>query len=165
MTRPPPADGSHDLTPRQDPRREEKADRNLTDLRQERRVAQTGIQILFAFLLTLPFSTRFTVIQPRDRVVYVVTLIAAALATALLVAPAAYHRMGLRPKPQTRRRTRRIPDGHRRPRLPPGCDQRRGVRRPRRRRRRPARHHHRRIHVVRHLPGALIPQSRTWRYQ
>jgi O-antigen/teichoic acid export membrane protein len=89
-----------DLPQSHDPGREEtaqeRADRNFGELLQEVRVAQTGVQILFAFLLTLPFATRFTVMQPRDRAVYVVTLLASAAATALLVAPVAYHRMVFR---------------------------------------------------------------------
>lgn len=68
-------------------------DRNFNDLLQELRVAQTGVQILFAFLLTLPFSTGFGKTMPRDRVVYVVTLLAAAAASALLIAPVSYHRL------------------------------------------------------------------------
>jgi hypothetical protein len=76
--------------------RHERADRNLAELLQELRVAQTGVQILFAFLLTLPFSARFTAISDRDRAVYVVTLLAAATASACLMAPASYHRMVFR---------------------------------------------------------------------
>ncbi len=75
---------------------QQRADRNFTELLQELRVAQTGVQILFAFLLTLPFSTRFEVTTGRDRVVYVITLLAAAGATALLLAPVSYHRMVFR---------------------------------------------------------------------
>src|ERR1051326_7498703 len=74
----------------------ERADRNFTELLQEVRVAQTGVQILFAFLLTMPFSARFTAIGAVDRAVYVVTLLAAAGASALLVAPVAYHRQVFR---------------------------------------------------------------------
>jgi hypothetical protein len=72
---------------------QERADRNFSDLLQEVRVAQTGVQILFAFLLTLPFSTRFNVTLPRDRVVYVITLLASAAASAFLIAPVSYHRL------------------------------------------------------------------------
>lgn len=74
----------------------QRADRNFTELLQELRVAQTGVQILFAFLLTLPFSTRFGVTTGPDRVVYVITLLAAAGATALLIAPVSYHRLVFR---------------------------------------------------------------------
>jgi uncharacterized protein DUF6328 len=80
----------------------ERWDRNFTELLQELRVAQTGVQILFAFLLTLPFSARFGQATGVDRVVYVITLIAAATATALLIAPVSYHRQVFRQgrKPQ-----------------------------------------------------------------
>jgi uncharacterized protein DUF6328 len=70
----------------------ERWDRNFTELLQELRVAQTGVQILFAFLLTLPFSVRFERISSLDKTVYVATLLAAATATALLIAPVSYHR-------------------------------------------------------------------------
>jgi hypothetical protein len=72
---------------------EERWDRNFYDLLQEVRVAQTGVQILFAFLLTLPFSARFGVISDADRVIYVITLLGAAAASAFLIAPVSYHRL------------------------------------------------------------------------
>jgi hypothetical protein len=56
-------------------------------------VAQTGVQILFAFLLALAFQARFADITGFQRGVYVVTLMLCAAATALLIAPAAFHRM------------------------------------------------------------------------
>jgi hypothetical protein len=55
-------------------------------------VAQTGGQILFAFLLTIPFSPSFASVGQTNEIIYVVTLLAAAVATALLIAPVAYHR-------------------------------------------------------------------------
>jgi hypothetical protein len=66
--------------------------RNFTDLLQELRVAQTGVQILFAFLLTLPFSNGFPTATPFQKNVYVVALLASAAATALIIAPVAFHR-------------------------------------------------------------------------
>src|SRR3954469_23685586 len=66
-------------------------DRNFGDLLQELRVAQTGIQILFAFLLTLPFSNGFPRTTEFQRDVYVVSLLAAAAATAMIIAPVAFH--------------------------------------------------------------------------
>ncbi|MER7892356.1 DUF6328 family protein [Micromonospora sp. NPDC094482] len=66
--------------------------RNFADLLQELRVAQTGVQILFAFLLTLPFSNGFTRTTAFQRDVYVVSLLAAAAATALIISPVAFHR-------------------------------------------------------------------------
>jgi len=74
----------------------ERWDRNFGEILQEVRVAQTGVQILFAFLLTLPFSARFGETLPRDRAVYVVTLLASAAASALFLAPVSYHRVVFR---------------------------------------------------------------------
>ena len=71
----------------------QRADRNFTELLQELRVAQTGVQILFAFLLTLSFMDRFATIDAFQRVVYVFTLVASATTVALLVAPVAAHRL------------------------------------------------------------------------
>jgi hypothetical protein len=71
----------------------ERLDRNFADLLQELRVAQTGVQILFAFLLTLPFGARFGGVDPLGRTVYVVALLAAAAAAGMIIAPVAYHRM------------------------------------------------------------------------
>jgi hypothetical protein len=80
----------------------ERWDRNFGELLQELRVAQTGVQVLFAFLLTLPFTNRFGQVTGLERATYVVTLVAAAAATALLIAPASYHRLVFRQgrKPQ-----------------------------------------------------------------
>src|SRR5947209_10039375 len=80
----------------------ERWDRNFSELLQELRVAQTGVQVLFAFLLTLPFTNRFERITEVQRGTYVVTLVAAAAATALLIAPVSYHRLVFRQgrKPQ-----------------------------------------------------------------
>lgn len=74
----------------------ERADRNFSELLQELRVAQTGVQILFAFLLTLPFTQRFVDLSQPQTVVYGVTLTAAAIALFLLVAPVAVHRVSFR---------------------------------------------------------------------
>jgi amino acid permease len=67
-------------------------DRNFADLLQELRVAQTGVQILFAFLLTLPFSSGFPKTTDFQKDVYVVALLAAAFATAMIISPVAFHR-------------------------------------------------------------------------
>ncbi|GAA2706877.1 DUF6328 family protein [Micromonospora olivasterospora] len=66
--------------------------RNFADLLQELRVAQTGVQILFAFLLTLPFSNGFTRATAFQKDVYVVSLLSAAAATAMIISPVAFHR-------------------------------------------------------------------------
>jgi hypothetical protein len=72
---------------------EEDWDRRFIELLQELRVMQTGIQILFAFLLTLPFSNRFGDLTHGQTVIYVLTLAAAAVATAFLIAPVSFHRL------------------------------------------------------------------------
>ena len=82
-----------------DPREEsaaERADRNLGELLQELRVAGLGVQVLFGFLLSLPFTTRFTRLGPGQRDLYLASLVLAAVATALLVGPVAYHRLVFR---------------------------------------------------------------------
>jgi len=72
---------------------EERADRNLSDLLQELRVALPGVQVLFGFLLTVPFSRRFTDLSAFQEKLYFGVLISVALATVLLVAPTAGHRI------------------------------------------------------------------------
>lgn len=71
----------------------QRADRNFGELLQELRVAQTGVQILFAFLLGLSFAPRFAEIGAFERGVYVATLILSAVTAALLIAPVAAHRL------------------------------------------------------------------------
>jgi hypothetical protein len=85
--------------PEPDPRREsqeERDDRNLAELLQELRVAGLGVQVLFAFLLSIPFTSKFSRLNGAQRDLYVATLLLAALATALLLAPVAYHRLVFR---------------------------------------------------------------------
>lgn len=74
----------------------ERADRNMSELLQELRVAQTGVQILFAFLLTLVFQPRFADIDEIQRWTYVITLMLSVVTAGLLVAPAAAHRVTFR---------------------------------------------------------------------
>ena len=71
---------------------EEQADRNFNELLQELRVSQTGVQILFAFLLTLAFQSSFAKVTTPQLAVYVTTLLLCACATALLIGPVALHR-------------------------------------------------------------------------
>ncbi|MGW2376312.1 MULTISPECIES: DUF6328 family protein [Kitasatospora] len=71
---------------------EEKADRKWTEMLQEVRVAQTGAQILFGFLISVVFTPRFTQISPADRTLYDVTVVLGAVATGTLIAPVAFHR-------------------------------------------------------------------------
>jgi hypothetical protein len=71
----------------------QRADRAYGEILQEIRVAQTGVQILFAFLLTLAFQARFPSVSQAQRDMYAVTLMLSAAAAALLIAPAAFHRV------------------------------------------------------------------------
>ncbi len=71
----------------------QRLDRNFNELLQELRVAQTGVQILFAFLLTLAFTERFGSVTGFQRGLYYATLVAAALATSMLIAPVSLHRL------------------------------------------------------------------------
>jgi hypothetical protein len=68
-------------------------DRNLGELLQELRVALPGVQVLFAFLLAVPFQTGFRHISAFQEKVYFVTLLCTAVSAALLISPTAYHRM------------------------------------------------------------------------
>ncbi|WP_236718025.1 DUF6328 family protein [Actinoplanes sp. TFC3] len=88
-------------------------DRNFADLLQELRVAQTGVQILFAFLLTLPFSNGFTKTTDLQRDTYIVALITAAFATAMIISPVAFHRALFRQgrKPELVRYAHRMATG------------------------------------------------------
>jgi hypothetical protein len=74
----------------------QRIDRNFVELLQELRVAQTGVQILFAFLLGLAFTPRFAGLATWQHGVYLGTLVCSALAAALLIAPVGYHRMVFR---------------------------------------------------------------------
>jgi hypothetical protein len=74
----------------------ERADRNLAELLQELRVAGLGVQVLFGFLLSLPFTNRFAKLSSGERGLYLATLVLAAVATALLLGPVAYHRLVFR---------------------------------------------------------------------
>jgi hypothetical protein len=78
-----------------DPRDEteaERDDRNLAELLQELRVAGLGVQVLFGFLLSLPFTNRFDRLSRGQRDLYLASLVLAAIATAMLLGPVAYHR-------------------------------------------------------------------------
>ena len=74
----------------------QRLDRNLTELLGELRVALPGVQVLFAFLLTVPFSQRFADVTPFQEKVYFVTLMLTAVASALLIAPTSHHRIQFR---------------------------------------------------------------------
>jgi uncharacterized RDD family membrane protein YckC len=72
---------------------QERLNRQMTELLNELRVAMPGVQVLFAFLLAVPFQQRFETVNAFQRDVYLVTLLAAATATAFFIAPSAYHRI------------------------------------------------------------------------
>src|SRR6202047_3799442 len=91
--------------PPDDPRNESEAqrdDRNLLELPQELRVAGLGVQVLFGFLLSLPFTNRFSKLGHGERGQYIASLILAAVSTALLLGPVAYHRLVFRQRQKER---------------------------------------------------------------
>jgi hypothetical protein len=89
---------ARDQAPR-DPRDESEAqrdDRNLAELLQELRISGLGVQVLFGFLLSLPFTARFGRLSHGQRDLYLASLVLSAVATALLLGPVAYHRIVFR---------------------------------------------------------------------
>jgi hypothetical protein len=72
---------------------QERTARELIELLQELRIVIPGVQILFAFLLTVPFSQGFTKLTTVQQYVFFATLLCTAAATALLIAPSAHHRL------------------------------------------------------------------------
>ncbi|MFD3722786.1 DUF6328 family protein [Streptomyces sp. NPDC058674] len=80
----------------------ERADRQWQELVQEIRVAQTGVQILFGFLLTVVFTPHFHGLSQTDKTLYIVTVILGSMATGALIGPVAFHRIvsGRRIKPE-----------------------------------------------------------------
>jgi hypothetical protein len=81
---------------------EERADRKWGELIQEVRVAQTGVQILFGFLLTVVFTPRYADLPHTDKIIYIVTVVLGAATTGALIGPVSLHRLvsGHRVKPQ-----------------------------------------------------------------
>jgi hypothetical protein len=79
-----------------DETRDEKLDRELIELLNELRVALPGVQVLFAFLLVVPFQQGYTRLSALDRNVYFVGVMAALVATAFLIAPSVFHRIRFR---------------------------------------------------------------------
>jgi hypothetical protein len=71
----------------------ERVDRELIELLNELRVALPGVQVLFAFLLTIPFARGFPQTTEAERDIYFVALVSAVISTVLLMAPSAYHRI------------------------------------------------------------------------
>jgi O-antigen/teichoic acid export membrane protein len=75
---------------------EERRNRELIELLNELRVALPGVQVLFGFLLAIPFANGFPKLSELDRDVYFVALLATMASTALLITPSAYHRFVFR---------------------------------------------------------------------
>ena len=80
----------------------ERRDRELIELLNELRVVLTGVQVLFAFLLTLPFSDRFHDLESTQELMFTVAFMATATASVLLMAPTAYHRIRFRQRDKER---------------------------------------------------------------
>jgi hypothetical protein len=86
----------HDLEKAEEQAREdpqERTARELIELLSELRVILPGVQVLFAFLLMVPFTQRFPNLDDLETAVFFMTLLCTAVATALLIAPSAHHRM------------------------------------------------------------------------
>jgi hypothetical protein len=75
---------------------EERLARELIEFLNELRVVLPGVQVLFAFLLTVPFTNQFQQITNEQKQVYFWTFICTTVATALLIAPSAHHRLQFR---------------------------------------------------------------------
>jgi hypothetical protein len=75
------------------PRDKEDLDRELIELLNELRVALPGVQVLFAFLLAVPFANGWTRVTDLQRDVFFIAFLAAAISTILLIAPSAHHRL------------------------------------------------------------------------
>jgi hypothetical protein len=89
MSRPP----EHERRADRSDEEQERLNRQMMELLNEIRVAMPGVQILFGFLLTVPFQQRFSRVDDFQQTVYFVTLVMAAVAAAFLIAPSAYHRV------------------------------------------------------------------------
>ena len=81
---------------------EEKRDRQFIELLNELRVALPGVQVLFAFLLAVPFANGFPKLGKLDRDVFFVAFISTALSTVALIAPSSYHRLRWRQRDKER---------------------------------------------------------------
>src|SRR5215217_6562440 len=77
---------------------QERTARELIELLNELRVILPGVQVLFAFLLTVPFTQRFPQLDDLETAIFFMTLLCTAVATALLIAPSAHHRWAHRPR-------------------------------------------------------------------
>jgi hypothetical protein len=89
--------------------RHERLNRELIELLNELRVALPGVQVLFAFLLSVPFSQRFTELNDTTTNVYFMAVLSSAIASILFIAPAAHHRIRFRD--QTKEQLIRVANG------------------------------------------------------
>ena len=80
----------------------ERVDRNLLELTGELRVALPGVQVLFAFLLVVPFNTRFPEVTDFQQTIYLITLLLTAASSAFLIAPTVHHRLTFRKQQKER---------------------------------------------------------------
>jgi hypothetical protein len=87
---------SGDRGPERDESPKQRHDRELIELLNELRVALPGVQVLFAFLLAVPFAQGWKRITPFQKDVFFVAFLATAVSSMLLIAPSAYHRLGWR---------------------------------------------------------------------
>ena len=87
------SEGSEQAERERDESQPERLDRNTVELLNELRIAGTGIQVMFAFLLVVPFNTGWKQVDGFERTVYFVTLLVVALAAFLLMAPPIHHRL------------------------------------------------------------------------
>jgi hypothetical protein len=93
--------GSDALGARQETEKE-RVDRNLLELTGELRVALPGVQVLFAFLLVVPFNARFLEVTDFQQTIYLVTLLLTAASSAFLIAPTVHHRLTFRKQQKER---------------------------------------------------------------
>jgi hypothetical protein len=103
-------EGGHERDERGESRKE-RVDRELIELLNELRVALPGVQVLFAFLFTVPFSSGFERMTDMQRGWYFVTLLATVAASALLMAPTSYHRLTFREGTSEKERMLRTVNG------------------------------------------------------
>jgi hypothetical protein len=80
----------------------ERLDRELIELMNGLRVVLPGVQVLFAFLLTMPFTQRFESVTSEQRYTYFVAFVCTAIASIFLIAPSAYHRLRWRQRDKER---------------------------------------------------------------
>ena len=85
-----------------DESKEERLNRELIELLNELRVVLPGVQVLFAFLLTVPFTNQFRRITQEQEIVFFVTFLLTTVATILLISPSAYHRLRWRQRDKER---------------------------------------------------------------